>query len=156
MAGSNFVAAYPDGSRRIFAHVGNPASFRKAMASAGVRIEEADDSHFRQAGYEDGSRAFNAISSLQLVPLPDAPPAGAAARPTATTNSLYDAGCPGPAAPEPAKPLRFDLAASMRKQFGLQTPEELEAEKANRGTLARMMDDVVARKTGQTQTQARR
>ncbi len=53
-------------------------------------------------------------------------------------------------------PERVSLAAMMRKRCGLQTPEEIKAEKASRGTLARMKDDVVVRKAGQAQTQARR
>ncbi len=55
-----------------------------------------------------------------------------------------------------AQPERVSLAAMMRKRTGQQTPEELEAEKANRGTLAQMMDKVVASRGFQQQAKARR
>jgi hypothetical protein len=131
-AGNDFVATYPDGARRIFANVGNPASFRKTMTAIGCRVTSASQADFKTAGVEDGGAQIGAVASLQIV-----------AMPTTTPPGPYIAGHPQP---EPKQPQRASLAALMRKQCGLQTEEEKAAEQAKRGSLAKSMDAILAKR----------
>lgn len=134
-ASNDFVATYPDGARRIFANVGNHASFRKTMMAIGCRITPGGQSDFKTAGVEDGGAQIGAVASLQIVAMPDTTP-----------PAPYIAGYPKP---EPTKPARANLAAAMRKQCGMQTEEEKAAEQAKRGSLARNMDAILASRAKQ-------
>lgn len=138
-AGADFLATFPDGTRRIFASVKNAASFRKCMSGIGAVVTNANADDFKAAGVEDGGAQLRASASFRIIAMEDTEPSAAPARPLAVEPARAPA-----VAAQPPKPRRFDLAAVMRKQQGRQTEEEKAAEHAKRSTLAQTMSAVDA------------